>query len=69
MPDAVSDRNEWPPSGLASILEVSAEWVSGQSLPKGRGKSELRRAVCPVIRGPERDGKCHRKNTAGVTPR
>src|ERR1051325_5052691 len=31
-----------------------------------RGKSELRRAVCLVARGPARDGKCHRKHTAAI---
>jgi hypothetical protein len=53
---------------------------TGRSLPEilaqagvaGRGKSELRRAVCRITSGTRAskpaDGECHRKYTAPVTP-
>ena len=76
-PGCLAGSESFFPAGLASerfphILRPSvsagerviASGYAGFGLGAGRGKSELHRAVCPVIRGPERDGKCHRKYTA-----
>ena len=52
------------PNPPVIYFDLSRKRAGGQSLPQGRGKSELQRAVCPVTRGLERDGKCHRKYTA-----
>jgi len=48
---------------------VAAGGTRGNPGPTGRGKSELRRAVCRITSGTwaskPMDGQCHRKDTAG----
>jgi len=58
-------------SALASCFifyNVPVGSRTGRSLSQGRGKSELRRAVCRITSGRVEsspfDGKCHRKHTA-----
>src|SRR5262249_11739455 len=46
------------------IVRLAGRRAIAVNLRVEGGKSELRRAVCLVIRGLVRDGKCHRKDTA-----